>query len=943
MKGASKEDPRILNERLQQEIEERTRLQEALGESERRLQGLISSLSNLVFVLDAEARFVSSHPGASSPGLAALLKESTGKRHSEVMPPHVDRLFSQAFDRSKKGEVAEYECWLETGKETRWYHARLAPMFRNGEFEGVAAAVSDITERRHAAEGIHFMFEILETSPISVVATDSSGMICYVNPAAEELFGYAKEELLGKDPTILIADPNAQQIQAEILDSIENNRAWKGELLNRKRDGSLFYIESSVYQLFDVEGQAVAAIGFQQDISNRKRVEEELRESGRLYRLLAENVTDVIWITDMNLKPTYVSPSITRLTGYSVEEAMNRSMEEALTPASLEFAAKTFAEELAIEAKSREHAFKSRTAELEYRRKDGSTVWVEAEMTFLRDADGELIGLLGVTRDISRRKRAEESLRQAGDDLESQVEQRTRELSEANSQLEREIKERNRVEEALRHSQEELKAIFDDARDGIAVLNTQGRVVKVNRRILDIGGYSEQEIVGQRADSLGIVTDERVEELVSAFRRLMEGEDVHPFEVDLTTKSGRRIDVEVHWSGLTIGGQVVGAVAIIRNITDRKLAEEALRESEQKYSTLVEKATDGVFVLQDDECRFANRAFTEIAGYSEEEILRMPFLEISDPTSRRHVARRYRSRKSGEQVPPVYEANIRRKDGSTREVEVSTAPIQYRGRAADMGIVRDITERRRAERGLQSAYQQEIRLRRGLEDEIKRRGEFLRTLVHELKTPLTAILASSSALVASLPQGISLDFARAIERGAFRLDHRINELTDLAKGEIGILRLNRRQVDPLKLLREVAEDMASLASSKRQSLVLDLPRQIRPVRADEDRLRQVVVNLLGNAFKFTPEKGKITLGAMEKDATLVVYVCDTGPGISQEQQERLFDAYRRTGAGASPMGLGIGLALSKMLVELHGGQIWVESEERGGSTFSFSVPLQGGE
>ncbi|TET74826.1 MAG: response regulator, partial [Dehalococcoidia bacterium] len=197
----------------------------------------------------------------------------------------------------------------------------------------------------------------------------------------------------------------------------------------------------------------------------------------------------------------------------------------------------------------------------------------------------------------------------------------------------------------------------------------------------------------------------------------------------------------------------------------------------------------------------------------------------------------------------------------------------------------------------------------------------------------------SDLLASELHDEPLLSLARNISQGASSLNSRIDELLDLARGEVGMLQLKLEPVDLLQLLRETGDSMRPLASSRGQSLTLDLPPSLPPVRADAARVQQVITNLLGNAFKFTPVAGSITLRAKEKDAALVVEVRDTGPGMSKEEQKRLFEPYRRLHREPSG-GLGLGLALCKTLVELHGGQIWVRSNVGRGSTFGFSLPLE---
>lgn len=253
----------------------------------------------------------------------------------------------------------------------------------------------------------------------------------------------------------------------------------------------------------------------------------------------------------------------------------------------------------------------------------------------------------------------------------------------------------------------------------------------------------------------------------------------------------------------------------------------------------------------------------------------------------------------------------------------------------------EITERKRAEEKLQELYWLEQRLRQELEEQMRQRVEFTRALVHELKTPLTPMRAASELLIAECREEPWLSLAEKINRGTLNLNRRIDELLDLAKGEIGMLELKCRLVDPLQLLYEVADYVTPETDKKEHSFVLDLPRSLPALWCDQDRLRQVVLNLLNNAFKFTPEGGRITLRAGQKDGSLRVEIQDTGRGISRDQKKQLFKPYHQLANGKEHFGgLGLGLALCKTLVELHGGQIWVESQINKGSSFIFTIPLK---
>ena len=246
-----------------------------------------------------------------------------------------------------------------------------------------------------------------------------------------------------------------------------------------------------------------------------------------------------------------------------------------------------------------------------------------------------------------------------------------------------------------------------------------------------------------------------------------------------------------------------------------------------------------------------------------------------------------------------------------------------------------------SEAKLQALYQEEQILRQKLQAEIDKRVEFTRAVVHEIKTPLTPVVTASELLLEELKEEPALGLVRSINKGAYNLNQRIDELLDLARGEVGMLNLSPASVNPIPLLQEIANDMIPVAQQNGQSLNLELPQSLPSAWADEDRLRQVILNLINNAIKFTPEGGKITLRAKKDGANLVVEVQDTGQGISKEDQHWLFEPYYQIGGETARWrGLGLGLSLSKRLVELHRGSIWVKSQKGRGSTFGFSIPFE---
>ena len=539
-----------------------------------------------------------------------------------------------------------------------------------------------------------------------------------------------------------------------------------------------------------------------------------------------------------------------------------------------------------------------------------------------------------------QRRQAEEALRKAHDELETRVEERTRELAEANAELQNEITERKRAEEALRESERRLRDIAENALSWIWETDANGKITHASPVIEKILGYAPEEVLEKDFRELFHPEDREV--MVKAVNETYANRQ--PFR-EVIHRSCHK-DGKIVWlmaSGVPIldeQGDLLGYRGSTSDVTRRKQAEEELKAAQEYAQSLIDSSLD-VIISVDEDRRIVefNLAAQHTFGYSKAEVLG------------KHVDILYAHPAEGFNVHETVlktgqftgEIVNKRKNGETFPAFLAASAMKdENGRFLGvMGISRDITERKQLEEEREQLYQQERKLRQEREAELNRRVDFARALVHELKTPLTAVMASSELLMSELPEGPLLALAKNINRGTENLDRRIDELLDLARSELGMLRLRCGAVQPLQLLQRVFDDMAPVVSSYGHSLILDLPSSLPPLWADEDRLRQVVLNLISNASKFMTEEGKITLRARKQDAHLIVEVQDTGIGIGEEEQERLFDAYYRLKGDREHLsGLGLGLALSKTLVELHGGQIWVESQKGRGSTFGFSVPLK---
>jgi len=548
--------------------------------------------------------------------------------------------------------------------------------------------------------------------------------------------------------------------------------------------------------------------------------------------------------------------------------------------------------------------------------------------------------IMATARDISERKRVEQELAHYRYQLEQLVEERTHELKMANERLREEIVSHQITELALSESEERFRAIAETIPVPMLISSfPDGAILYVNEHLASMFGMTIGEGIGRNVQEFYDNLDDR-EAVLARVRR-----DGYLKDYELRVKRG---DGRPMWMVLSVRPLTFqGKEALLSgfyDITRRKEMEETIRRQERYFRSMIEKAMDVIVVMnRDGTIRYETSSIKRVLGYEAGNLVGDVGLSFVHPEDARKAAQAFTRLVKGRRRTLSTEVRVRHADGGWRIAEcVATNLLDD---PAVEGIVvnfRDVTDRKRAQEKLQELYQQERELRERLETEMKRRVEFARALAHELKTPLTPVVISSEVLASKAEEEPIASLARNINRGAQHLNSRIDELLDIARGEIGMLELKPSPIDLIQLLRELVDDVMPLASSRGISLSSELPMTEYMVGGDRARLRQIVMNLLSNALKFTPEGGTVTLRAKREDGNVVVRVQDTGPGIAEGDQRRLFEPYQRLEEGTErTSGLGLGLALCKMLVELHGGRIWVDSRRGEGATFCFCIPVAG--
>ena len=523
------------------------------------------------------------------------------------------------------------------------------------------------------------------------------------------------------------------------------------------------------------------------------------------------------------------------------------------------------------------------------------------------------------------------------------------------------------------------EAVIKNALDGFFILDLKGNILEVNDAACQIDGYSREELLSMKVYDLAIMkmtskdyieyTKEHVETRGASF------------ETQHRRKDGRIIDLTVSSRYLDVGEGIF--FSFFRDITEQKRMIQKLKESEGLYRALIELGTnigEAVIMLQDTDDKegvhiFISDQWPMITGYPKEELLGMSFFDLVVPKDRQISLERHRKKISGEFISRLFELSIIRKDGTEVPVEITSSVTDFQGGPANVIYIRDVTERRQVEEKLKEyqshlenlvaqqthdilqsnkMLEQELRTRRQaeiklrqqgqeLQEQMQRRVYFARSLVHELKTPLTAILGAGSIIEDKIESEPLKQMAKNISRAAHNLNCRISDLTDLTRGEMGILQIRHEKINVPDLLAEIVEYMTPEADKRSQSLKLDISQPLPIIRADEDRLQQVITNLLNNALEYTPSQGEIYITARTENDNLVIEVEDSGCGLEEENAMHIFEPYYMVRNQTDKLsGLGIGLPLSKMLIEKHDGKIWGRNRPGGGSIFGFSIPIQTG-
>ena len=484
---------------------------------------------------------------------------------------------------------------------------------------------------------------------------------------------------------------------------------------------------------------------------------------------------------------------------------------------------------------------------------------------------------------------------------------------------------RNRTKEALRASEERYRNVYHTAPLAFVIWDCGCRVTEWNSRARKMFGWSRKEVLGRNFFEFLIPEHARprVEDVVDA---LLRGEIERDVVNENLTKRGETL--VCRWNNSILrgrDGQVMGGMSLALDITEQVRAEEALRESEQKYSTLVENSLTGIYIDQEERIVFANQMLADTYGYPREELIGLESRRLVHPEDRPLTDRIRAKRLQGKKAPTEYEARGLKKDGSVIWVKRRNTKIEYGGRTAILGNVVDVTERKRVEE-LSERTNRELR-------------NFASVVSHDLKSPILSIQGFASRLSKSLPEKPEGRIGRYLEQiaaSAHRMEHLVDDLLALSKSGRVVSTLS--ETPSLTMVRSVTSGLQDRLEEKGIELVVADP--LPTVRCDRERICQVFENLLVNSIRSlgTTPNPRIEIGIEEVEGFYTFFVKDNGVGIDAKNHRRIFEMFYRVKGTEAKEGTGLGLAIVERVVRAHGGKVWVASEKGEGATFFFSLP-----
>lgn len=867
-------------------------VESALRESEEKFRGIFEKAVDMVVltslttgtIIEVNEEFVR-HSGYSR-------EESIGKSNSElniwVDFDARDRFFAEL---AEKGFVKGFESDMRLKNGATLPVVVSSVAIRLGNQDCTVTVMRDVSQLREAERELREsearLRKIFEASTESISLTDlESGVFIDVNQAFLDSTGYAHERIVGRTAQEIGFWENPERRAEFYRLLVETGRVHNMEVDFRVNRQTPFPALISAVTV-PIRGRQ-CVLSMARDISDRKEAEQKLKESEQTLRRIFDSSLDPMVINTMaDGRYLEVNDAFLEMSGLAREEVIGRRFVElGVWPDSAEWKQ--------YDRKLRENG-KIRNQEAIFRVKGGSTFPALISGAVV-EIDNQIC-CLSIVRDISNLKEAERQLRESS--------------------------------AMLRHT-------FDSVLDPISINDmSDGRYIEANDEFARLSGYSREETIGKTYWDLGIWDDRAAE--ADFMRQLNEKGHARNLELTFRTRNGTRIPALVSATVLEVEGRRC-VLSIARDITERKDGERRLRESEAMLRQMFQSSADNISLVDMSTGTIVdtNEETERRLGYSREELIGKRVADLGIIADRDLMRQMFHALDRHGQVRNL-EMPLRTSSGRIVPALVSANVIELNAKRYALSIARDITQLKETQRELEGA--REVALAAS-----NAKSEFLSSMSHEIRTPMNAILGMTDLLSETELNGEQRRYLETVISNGNALLELINSILDLAKVESGRLNLEEVTFDVAELTEKVAETLAVRAHEKGIELAVRFaPDTPSTVVGDPLRLRQILINLVGNAIKFT-RSGEVVVN-VERDprgatpTSLRFSVSDTGVGIARDQLTSIFSPFTQADSSTTRRygGSGLGLAIVDRLVRLMGGRVWAESTASKGSVFQFTA------
>jgi len=757
----------------------------------------------------------------------------------------------------------------------------VSPILNNeNEVIGSVHITKDITKRKLAEEKLRFSDAAFRSINESIIATDINFKITHWNQISEKIYGIKASQAIGQQlyKIIDIVESDTGENAARI-NKLETNGYIQEEQLHRTKHGEV-WVDTRI-QAIEGENKRFGWVVLSTAITQKKEAEDALKRSEEFSSSVLQNAPNPILVINPDSSINFVNPAFEKLTGFTAAELIGARPPYPWWPE----------EETANRATAFKEAMTGKGNRIERvsRKKNGDSFWavINSEPIMI---GGRLRYLLVNWVDITDLKQAEEAIRQ---------------------------------------SEENLKSYLDCAPDGVYITDSKGKLLYGNRMAEAITGYKKDELIGKNILKINLLQKRSLPKAARLLARSALGRPTGPDELYLKRKDGSQLWVEISTTPVHRNGELQ-IIGFVRDITERKKSEEALKHSEEFSSSLMEGSAVPILVINSDtSVRYINPAMEKLAGFSSREIIgkKAPYPWWTENPESGRIDEFKKDIFTGVHG---LDKLFWRKSGEAFWVEITSVPVKRNGKYQySLENWLDITERKKAEEKLRQI------------DQMK--SEFLSNVSHELRTPLQSINGFIKLLLrGQVPDAeTQKEFLSIIDRENQYLSNLIDSLLDMSRLESGRFEINKQVIPVKNVFIDALKIFRGMARDKNITLKEDIPDNLPEIEADGERIRQVVINLVGNALKFSDPDKSITVMADTWSSELFFRVTDEGIGIPREAMLHLFERFYRAEDKLVRGGAGLGLYISKQIIESHGGSIWAESRLGEGSSFSFTLPLNG--